>query len=377
MSGGETLRLHDFARGGEIAVPCDRIDAELDRIWRGIAQRARSDQGRRITVHRACLLNLVVHAGDGPSEVVARFMASALTDHLPARVVLIRARPGEEADGSPSAFVSSSRNPVNDGHGAQVSGEMVTLDARGAQLERVPAVVRATLEPDLATTLWWTGPVPPRRAYVGALRDLADRVIVDSEQIPDDAEVDHILPPFGSGRVADLAWPRLAPWRTAIARAFDAPENLTFLAAVDSVQIVVGSHGAQAPDASVAPLLTGWLAAALRWPACSRGAGRSVAFGACEASCGARVAIEARRSVERGVVEVTLAAGDRTCRFRRTARGTVEVDVPPGFAPVRPVRFRDVDPIAALGATLLDIHADPIAPEAVRRAAEIAAALGA
>jgi hypothetical protein len=370
----DTLDLQGFAGGGELEVPCDRIDAELDRIWRGIAQRAQSAGARRIAVNRACLLNLVIHAGDGPSEVVGRFTATALTDHLPARVIVIRARPGEPGDGAPRAFVAASRNPMGEGRAALVSGELVLLEARGAQLDRVPAVVRATLEPDLATTLWWTGPTPPPRSYVAALRDIADRVVVDSEAMADDRDVSHLLPLPGSGRLADLTWPRLEPWRTAMARAFDVPEHRGFLAAVDGVRVAIGARGSSAPDASAGPLLVGWLAAALGWDACARDADRAVCFRS-PGGAGVRVTIGAQPSEHRSVVEVTLSSAGRTCRFRRTREDTVAVDVPDGFAPVRPVRFREVDPVGALGATLLDVRADPIAPEAVRRAAEIAAAL--
>ena len=154
----DTMDLQGFTRGAEIEVPCDRIDAGLDELWRGIARRS------QFAVHRACLLNLVIHAGDTPSEIVARYLATALVGRLPARVILIRARPNEAGAGPPKAFVTTSRDPVGvvaEGGRSQVSGEIVILDARGAQLDRVPAVVRATLVPDLATTLWWTGAVPP------------------------------------------------------------------------------------------------------------------------------------------------------------------------------------------------------------------------
>jgi hypothetical protein len=363
----DTIVLRGFAGGDEIEVPCDRIDAKLDEIWREIAKRS------QIAVHRACLLNLVVHAGDNFSEVAARFLASSLTDRLPARVIVVRARPGEAGEGAPRAFVAASRHPAAEGRGPQVSGEVVVLDARGAQLERVPAIVRATLEPDLATTLWWTGPVPPARPYVAALRDLADRVVIDSDDVPDDVDVSHLLP--AARRVADLAWPRLAPWRTAIARAFDAPEHRAFLASIDRVTIGVGARSGGDPEASAAPLLAGWLAAALRWRACVRRGDRAVCFAGPAGSREATVCIEGRRGAPRGVADVALASGDRVLTFRRSAAGSVEANVPAGFSAVRPALLRDVQPLDALASTLLEIHADPIAPESIRRAAEVGAAL--
>lgn len=366
----DTLELQGFAGGREIEVPCDRIDAELDELWRGIARRS------QFTVHRACLLNLVIHAGDTPSEIVARYLATALVGRMPARVILIRARPEEPGEGPPRAFVTASRDPkVADDRRSHVSGELVLLEARGAQLDRVPAVVRATLEPDLAATLWWTGPMPPVRSYVGALRDTVDRVVVDSEEIPDDTNVAHVLPPAGSGRLADLTWPRLAPWRTAIARAFDEPAHQPFLRDIDAVTVGIAAHGSKPPDASAVPLLAGWLAAGLGWRACVRREGRTVCFSARRDGALVRVCGEARPSDFRSVVDVALAAGDRVLRFRRVPSGLVEADVPAGFRPLRPALFQDVDPVDALAATLLDVHSDPIAPEAIRRAAEIGTAL--
>jgi hypothetical protein len=87
-----------------------------------------------------------------------------------------------------------------------------------------------------------------------------------------------------------------------------------------------------------------------------------------------RVTIVPRQSPFRGVVDVELAAGGRTLRVHRTREGTVACDVPPGFAEVRAAPFREADPMDVLASALLEIHADPIAPEAIRRAAEMAAA---
>jgi len=386
-----TIELVGFAGGREIEVPCDKVDAKLNEIWRGIAVRAqretavRSGPGARIAVHRACLLNLVVHAGDAPSEIVARFLTTSLTDRIPARVILIRSRPGEAApDGktSPRAFVSAAVNPVSDGHGPRVAGELVILEAHGAQLDRIPAVVRAVLEPDMATTLWWTGPVPPARPWVRELHELASRVVIDTEELPDDVDFEHLLPATGSGRLADLTWPRLDPWRIALARAFDDPANRSFLADVDSVRIGLAAPSGTIPDASAAPLLAGWLAAALGWRACVRRGEREVCFAAAETGASSaapshetRVTIEPRRGDWRGVVDVELAAGSRVLRVRRTPRGTVECEVPPGFRPVRPAPFREVDPVDVLAAALLQIRADPIAPESIRRASEMASVL--
>lgn len=385
----DTLELRGFAAGGEIEVPCDRIDTALDDLWRAMAKKlaqhgdtrgaAARAAARLESVHRACLLNLVIHAGDSAAEVVARFLASSLTDRFPARILLVRARPGEAGEGPPHAFVAASRAPEAEGHAAQVAGELVILDARGAQLERVPPVVRAALEPDMATTLWWTGAVPPPRPYVAALRDLADRVVVDSETLPDDADVSHLLPPPGDCRLADLAWPRLAPWRTAIARAFDPRPNRAFLAQADTLRIALGAPGGRIPDASAAPLLAGWLAAALRWRPCVRASagavGRSVTFSCEEGDRAVSFSVEPRRSAPPGVVEVLLGAGDARFVFRRSTEGFVEVSTPPGLDPVRPALLRDLAPDDVLAATLLATREDPIAPEAIRRAAEIGAAL--
>jgi hypothetical protein len=368
----DTITLSGFASGGEIEVPCDRIDASLDKLWRGIA--AKAAQGRGDPVHRACLLNLVIHSGDATSEVVSRFLSASLTARFPARIVLVRARPGEPGPGAPRAFVAASSSPEDDAHGPRVAGELVLIDARGPQTDVVPAVLRASLEPDVTTTLWWTGPLPPRARYVTALRDLADRVVVDSESLPDDADVSHVLPPASSAaRVADLAWPRLAPWRTALARAFDDPTHRPFLRGLSAVTIAIGARKGEACEASAAPLLAGWLAAALGWRDCARGAGRAVCFTRGDGSV--TVTFEKRPSRHAGLLEVALASGADAVRIRRTDASVLEIDCPSGFRPCRATPLREPDPADVLGATLLDSSSDPIAPAAIRLAAEIAAAL--
>lgn len=394
----DTMMLSGFAAGGEVEVPCDQIDVALDDLWRGIA--AKVAERRFVpdaafegmaTVHRACLLNLVIHAGDTSSEVVSRFLASSITDRFPARIVLIRARPELGGHGVPPTFVAVSRRPDGESHGEAVSGELVRIDARGDQLDRVPAIVRASLEPDVTTALWWTGRIPPTRPYVAGLRDLADRILVDSDSLPDDADVSHLLPHRADARVADLAWPRLAPWRSAIARAFDEPAHRGFLRNLRAVRIGLGVVGGAAPVASAAPLLAGWLAAALGWAPCERSVALDQTETPCRAvrfasggrrGCDVTVSTYARPSRHEGIVSVDLVAAGPggaavEMRFARTDAGNVTIDVPPGFAPVRPPLFRELDAADVLGATLLESSADPIAPAAIRRAAEIAAALSA
>lgn len=362
----DTLELRGFAAGGEIEVPCDAIDAALNRLWRKMARGHASDRGEPLL--RACLLNLVVHAGDPASEVVARFLAASLTDRFPARILLVRARPDEPGSGPPHAFVAASRSPDRDGAAAHVAGELVILDARGGQLAHVPAVIRAALEPELTTTLWWTGPPPRPQPYVAALLELADRVVVDSESLPDAADIAHLLPPEGDVRLADLAWPRLAPWRTALARAFDPPANRALLGAIDGVHVVVGAASGRLPAASSAPLLAGWLAAALGWRACDPCGREKLRFRKERGGCDVVVTVAARRAPHEGIDEVAISAGPDRVVLRRAPGGLVEVAGPPSFARVRPAPLVEPAPEDVLAAALLATGADPIAPEAIRRA---------
>ena len=368
----DTRVVGGFAAGRELEVDVARIDEELDALWRGLARRR--DEGRAAPVWRACLFNLVVHAGDSASEVIARYLAGALADELPARLIVVRSRP-EEAGESLRAWVGAVADPTSDGEARRVSGELVVLEAHGRATDRLAPVVRSVLEPDMVTTLWWTGPTPLPGLAVDALRDVADRVVVDSETWPDDLDVGHLLPDPRAAQVADLAWPRLEPWRRAMTRAFDPPANASFLDELREVRIAAHETH-HAIRATSAPLLAGWLAAALSWRGCDRVDGRTLCFTRRDEPLA--VHLDPATEPGRGLASVTLRGprGDVVfcCRSGDVAR--IEAEGPVGFTRVAPVRCREPAPAEVLARAVLAVRADPMAPEAVRRAAQISATMG-
>ncbi len=362
-----TVDLGRFARGEDLAVDPARIDAELDRMWREIARRVRDGRPGTPAVHRACLFNLVAVAGDAHDEIVARFVVAALTDRMPARAVVVRARPGERDDG-PHAWIASLRDPERHGP-AQVSGELVVLAASGAGVPRLPPIVRSVLEPELSTTLWWVGAPPADARHVAEFCGIADRIVVDSAAFPPDADVSHAFACRDPGRLADLAWPRQRPWRQALARAFDVPASRPFLARVEAVEIGVGRRARVASAA----LLGGWLAEALAWDAHVPAGPGAVRFG----DDGAELRVTRRDVDAEGVVDVRLVAGaEDVVLERRPAPERVEVRVPASFPAVRAAAFHEPRLDDVLASAVLAAAADPIAPDAIRRAARIAADLG-
>ncbi len=363
-----------FAAGEDVRVPFDEVDERLDQMWRDLAKR-RND-GRVVPVFRACLLNLIVHSTDDESEVIARYLAGALADQLPARVILLRARPDSPTTAEPSAWVSTITEPGGTGDQRRVSGELVVLEARGATVNRLPPLVRALLERDMEAAVWWTGELPRDLRYVRELRDLADRVLVDSDKLPDDDDTQHLLPRSIGVRLSDIAWPRQVPWRRAISHAFDAAAHRQFL---DDLAVVrIGVRVDRTARSTSGPLLAGWLAASLDWRRCEAAGERAVGF---ETQSGKPrlIEFERRPGGGGGVVDVEMIDADGEClSFRRIADpDRVEARTPPSFRRVRPALWEEPTEQEVLAASLLDITADPIAPRAIRAAAQISAKLGA
>src|SRR5260370_41685942 len=78
-----------------------------------------------------------------------------------------------------ASWISANWHPV--GGGKQVCSEEISIVAGGDRVRRVPPLVNALLIPDMPVAVWWLGDLPnEHEAYVDALLEPADRLIVDS-----------------------------------------------------------------------------------------------------------------------------------------------------------------------------------------------------
>src|SRR5262249_46638676 len=214
---------------------------------------------------RTCVLNLIVVTGGGKAAEHATETVAKLTGRHPNRAFVISAAPSARKDvldawAQMHCQMPSPGRPL-------VCGEQISIDARGAAVDRVPGTLLPLLIPDVPVMLWWPRGEPLGDPRFLKFADMVDRVIVDSATFA--------LPEVGLARMAnllgvgttisDLAWSRLTPWRELTAQFFDAPALIPHLSEVIRVRVDYEAHSGEPTDRSQALLLVGWLAARLGW----------------------------------------------------------------------------------------------------------------
>lgn len=306
-------------------------------------------------VIRARSHNLVVYTD------MTRHNVADLVEHIiqvnerrPGRVILIQYNP-DEAERL-EAWVTVYCHPQRD---VQVCSEMIVIEVGRDARDDLHSTVVALLAPDLPVFLWWMQlPSQDDHLYL-KLAEEADRLIVDSDFLPDLASGLPALTALGGLPVSDLAWARLTPWRRRVAVFWDARhlrEPLTYLRGV-VIQFVRGHSPA---DANRALLLVGWLAERLGW-ACASAQARDSGYAlSCEQPGGepfeVRLApVEAESIPAHEIVSVTIEAGDEKhpvhlhLRYE-PAHGSIEVAV--ARRSRRDWAFKPVDAAAALAEEL-------------------------
>ena len=248
------------------------IERGLSELWKQANENAQG--GKRHGAARTRVLNLIVvtrgeRAARQATETIAR-----LTARHPHRALVVNALPRSPND-QIDVWVQAHCLAPQQGR-APVCGEQITIEARGAALDRVPNTILPLLVPDVPVMLWWMRGEPfddPRFARFG---DMVDRVIVDSATFKQhEAGQARMAQLLEAGmHVSDLAWSRLTPWRELIAQFFDAPARVAYLNEITQVTV---SYEAQsdAADRTPALRLVSWLATRLGWstaePASQRG----------------------------------------------------------------------------------------------------------
>jgi glucose-6-phosphate dehydrogenase assembly protein OpcA len=162
------------------------------------------------------------------------------------------------------------------------------VEARGATVGELPALVRPLLETDLPAYLWWRAPIPVEASVLDRLAREVQVVLVDTARgaVWADgvtaggdpvAAVAGLLArraaayPAGRARargrwrLRDLAFARLTPWRELTAALFDIAPCQKMLSRIGSVSI------AGRPRAAEVRLYVGWLASRLAWRATGPG----------------------------------------------------------------------------------------------------------
>jgi glucose-6-phosphate dehydrogenase assembly protein OpcA len=297
------------------------IERQLAELWR-----AEKQDGER-AVTRAALWNVVAHTGTAEAHAHATDVLSRASAKVPQRTIVVESDPhgGDDI----ASWISANCHVI--GGGRQVCSEEVVIVASGARVHHVPPLVSALLLPDMPVAVWWLGDLPDQHDYVEMLLDPADRLIVDSSQFNDAADLD-LVSRIGEQTTtapADLNWTRLDEWRAATAGLFDPHGMRERLRNIRRLRVISGGDASFGATAE-ALLYVAWMRAQAGTEIAYEFAshGNEPGIGALEIHFDDSVA-SIRQDRERGVV-VARADGVETstdCITRSLARETEELIV--------------------------------------------------
>jgi glucose-6-phosphate dehydrogenase assembly protein OpcA len=247
----------------EVMIDIQNLEKELLALWK-------ADGESKPVQTRACTLNLVVCVPDAPTADSITAAVQQLTASHPNRTLMLIADT-VAAEERIEAYVQA--NCVLAAPGVpQVCGEQITVHARGGAVQQLASVVLSLLLPDVPVVLWVIGAGALGNPLIERLRNVADRLLVDSAEALDQTasliELARLGEELGSQRhqvsINDLNWNRLTPWRELTAQFFDTRPLLPHLRRIDRVEIEFG-RTAKGDNAAEALLFGCWLASSLGW----------------------------------------------------------------------------------------------------------------
>jgi glucose-6-phosphate dehydrogenase assembly protein OpcA len=249
--------LERATTGEEVPVDPAAIEKTLAELWRS------ESENEEHALTRAALWNVVAHTANGAHQTMASETLGRVSAAIPQRTIIICADPAAES----KLRSSISANCHPDGGGKQVCSEEIAIIAGGDHIHRIPPLVNSLLIPDMPVAVWFLGDLPSEHeAYVDALLEPADRLIVDSVHFDSPADLALIsrMAEQTSTAPADLNWLRLEEWRGATAAIFDPPAFRNRLRSIRRVRVVSAIAGDERFGQTIESLFyASWLSAQL------------------------------------------------------------------------------------------------------------------
>jgi len=233
------------------------IQEELDQVRWGLHEDKEQGEAAQHAAAeaRASVLNLIAVVGNEAQLGVVSSVLDRLSITNPSRTLILLAQHTREADKLEAEVSAQER--TESGH--RVTTERVVLHAHGEPARHLASLATPLLIPDLPVILWWPGRPQFDNPLFDDLCELADRLVVDTDEGFDDADLTNLLHVArrhqAQASIGDLNWARLMAWRHVAAQFFDMPGMLARLTQVQGVSIFHGSDGATAQ----ARLLGGWI----------------------------------------------------------------------------------------------------------------------
>jgi glucose-6-phosphate dehydrogenase assembly protein OpcA len=246
------------------------IEQELGRIWTipNLVVMRDGVEERNVAA-RTSVMNLVVVARRPEIGEHAAATIQQLTGRHPSRTLILSAADMESRswlDAQIRAYCVLSRVDAS-----ETCAEQIYITAGGAAGRHLDAIVAPLLVHDLPVTLWWPGEPPFQTAAARDLLKMSDRLVVDGSswtgdglarlrQMAEAMDRDHLA-------VGDFALMRQSRWREAIASVFDLPDFLPYLRGIRRIAVTYATHdatGAPGSTNAIKPVYhVAWLASRL------------------------------------------------------------------------------------------------------------------
>lgn len=234
------------------AVQAETILREMAAQWATVAAAGAPEGTDASGVVRACSMTLIVAAEHEADAARASETVAALMQAHPSRAIVLKPAPPQAALDAQVVLQCW----MAAGARRQICCERIEITVPEARQDEVLRVIAGLLAPDLPAALWCRGAIWTRQQPFARLRELLDRIVVDSSGIEDPGEALRALAALRQGRtrVSDLAWTRLTPWRETIANTVAA----SGLDDPDAVRQVEVRHAGARPS-TAALYLAAWL----------------------------------------------------------------------------------------------------------------------
>ena len=230
------------------------IQDELEEVRWGLREDSEAAEHAAAEA-RASVLNLIVVVTNEAGLNAVEQVLNGLSVTNPSRTLLLLAQ--HDRDTPKLEAQVSAQTRTESGH--RVTTERVTLHAHGEVAMHLGSLVTPLLIPDLPVVLWNPGRPQFDSPLFRSLCELADRLVVDTDEGFDAGDLTQLLAVARRDRaqasIGDFNWARLIPWRHLTAQFFDMPGMLARLAQVHGVTIHHGADG----STTQANLLGGWM----------------------------------------------------------------------------------------------------------------------
>jgi glucose-6-phosphate dehydrogenase assembly protein OpcA len=185
---------------------------------------------------KASLFNLVIFTKDNVRKDYFQKIARQVIRKFPCTIINIT-----EAENSTESYLRtfvSDLQPENNAN--SIFCDMTNFEVSGASRNIIPSLVIRHIQEDLPTYFLWADDPSKRDPIALELKDLATRVVFDSETAESIAAFAKTLLELHEKvecDIGDLNWARLAPWRGLFVHTFNDPEKLKSLRESKEIRI--------------------------------------------------------------------------------------------------------------------------------------------